>query len=147
MRRVIGPCNLLLAFLVSINIAAGSVEGPLKYNIFPSRRQSCEVLSLIYALGKNKKIEPTTSKFPTACGHPQGEQTLPPPQVEVLEFPVPQMQCLAGGQHESTISLNLRNTGDEDIPVPYTVAVRNLEYLGASNPFNLALSSPDARNG
>ena len=72
---------------------------------------------------------------------------MPALQVEVLEFPVPQAQCLAGGQHKSTVSLNLRNTGDEDILVPYTVAVQNLEYLWASNPFNLDLSSPDARNG
>jgi len=68
-------------------------------------------------------------------------------QVEVTEVPAVQTRCLSGGQYESTISLNLRNTGETAIRVPYKVSVRNLEYIGASNPFNLALTGSKAQNG
>lgn len=50
-------------------------------------------------------------------------------------------------EFKSVLQLNVRNTGMEAISPPYTFSLQNLEYLAASEPFNVDLSSSQAVEG
>eukprot|EP00891_Asterochloris_glomerata_P009180 jgi/Astpho2/9180/fgenesh1_pg.00137_%23_8_t len=41
------------------------------------------------------------------------------------------------GRYQSTLNLNLLNTGHASLPVPWTVTLQNPQFLNASAPFNL----------
>jgi len=69
MGGVDGLLSLLLCVVVALRGASCSVEGPLKYNIFPTRGYSCEVTSQHLApLHEHNTRRPTISKTSVAGG-------------------------------------------------------------------------------